>query len=332
MGRSIGVLRPHIPQVNRHVVPPSLRDLAALQGYVVSREQVLAYGLSKNSLASLVESGHWRRIARGAYLTTPTPPKWEALAWAGILLGGDNARLGPEASGHLHGLLPTGPEPVDILVPYGHAIRVDGPWKFVRERRTARSPRTVGSPPRLTVEAALLDLVAVRSESEVVGLVTKAVQLRRTRPDRIAALLAARSAHPHRALLTGLLSDVAEGVESPLELAYFRDVERAHGLPRGNRQRSRRGLPYLTDVGYDDFGLLVELDGRIGHEGEGRFRDMWRDNEFAVEQLATLRYGWFDVVDRPCAVNGQVVQALQQRGWLGTPRRCRRCANVNGIP
>jgi hypothetical protein len=318
--------------VNRKVVPPGLRDLAALQGYVLSREQVLGHGLSKNTLASLVESGHWRRVARGAYLTTPTVPNWEALAWAGILLGGDHARLGPEASGHLHGLLPVGPKPVDILVPYGRSIRVDGPWTFRRERPTARSPRTLGSPPRLTVEAALLDLTAARTESEVVGLVTKAVQLRRTNPKRISTLLAARSAHPHRTLLTNLLADVAEGVESPLELAYFREVERAHGLPRGNRQRSRRGLPYITDVGYDDYGLLVELDGRIGHDGEGRFRDMWRDNEFTIEQLSTLRYGWFDVVDRPCAVNGQVAQALQQRGWPGIPRRCRRCANLNDIP
>jgi hypothetical protein len=221
---------------------------------------------------------------------------------------------------------------VDILVPYGRSVRVDGPWKFRRKRPTARSARTVGSPPRLTVEAALLDLAAVRTESEVVGLVTKAVQLRRTNPQRITTLLAARSAHPHRTLLTNLLADVAEGVESPLELAYFRDVERAHGLPRGNRQRSRRGLPYLTDVGYDDYGLLVELDGRIGHDGEGRFRDMWRDNEFTMEELSTLRYGWFDVTGRPCDVNGQVAWLLHRRGWPGTPRRCRRCANVNGIP
>lgn len=298
----------------------------------MSREQVLGHGLSKNSLASLIESGHWRRLARGAYLTTPTAPSWDALAWAGILLGGEQARLGPEASGHLHGLLPVGPEPVDILVPYGRSIRVDGPWRFVRERPTARSPRTVGSPPRLPVESALLDMVAPRSEGEVVGLVTKAVQSRRTTARRISTLLAARSAHPHRVLLTKLLADVAQGVESPLELSYFREVERAHGLPRGRRQRSRRGLPYLTDVGYDDYGVLVELDGRIGHEGEGRFRDMWRDNEFMIEELLSLRYGWFDVVDHPCAVNGQVAGLLQRRGWPGIPAPCHRCANVNDVP
>ncbi len=305
--------------------------MAELQAYALSHEQALGYGLSQNVLAGLVRSGHWQRLARGIYLASPAAPSWDALAWSGILLGGDQARLGPEASGYLHGLLEVGPEPVVVLVPYGRVVRSPGPWRFVRERATARSPRRTGSPPRLTFDESLVDLVATRSEGEVVALVTKAVQLRRTRPDRVLRVLDARSGHPHRKLLTALLSDVGEGVESPLELSYLRDVERAHGLPTGRRQRSRRGLAYLSDVSYDDFALLVELDGRRGHEGTGRFRDMWRDNEFALLQLLTLRYGWFDVIDHPCAVARQVAVLLRQRGWTGVPRRCRRCARMNDL-
>jgi hypothetical protein len=88
------------------------------------------------------------------------------------------------------------------------------------------------------------------------------------------------------------------------------------------------GLPYATDVGYDAYGLLVELDGRLGHEGAGRFRDMERDNRFVLGGLTTLRYGWFDVVDHPCLVAAQVGQMLIARGWLGLPARCERCAGV----
>jgi hypothetical protein len=47
-------------------------------------------------------------------------------------------------------------------------------------------------------------------------------------------------------------------------MRFLHDVERPHGLPRGDRQQSRRGLPYASDVGYDDYQLLVELDGRKG--------------------------------------------------------------------
>ena len=41
-------------------------------------------------------------------------------------------------------------------------------------------------------------------------------------------------------------------------------------------------LPYRTDVDYEEYGLLVELDGRRGHDGAGRFRDMNRDNRHVL--------------------------------------------------
>jgi very-short-patch-repair endonuclease len=113
-----------------------------------------------------------------------------------------------------------------------------------------------------------------------------------------------------------------------LELRYLREVERPHGLPVGNRQRSRLGLPYCTDVGYDEYRLLVELDGRDGHEGVGRFRDMRRDNRFAAGGLTTFRYGFFALVDHPCAVAGQVWAILAERGRPEPFRHCPRCLNT----
>ena len=125
-----------------------------------------------------------------------------------------------------------------------------------------------------------------------------------------------------------MLEDVAEGAESALELLYLREVERPHGLPVGNRQRSRAGLPYCSDVGYDEYQLPVELDGRDGHQGTGRFRDMRRDNRFAARRHTTLRFGFFDVVNRPCAVAGLVWSVLVDRGCPEPFRHCSRCRNV----
>ena len=91
--------------------------------------------------------------------------------------------------------------------------------------------------------------------------------------------------------------------------------------------RSRDGRS-VRDVLYDEYGLVVELDGRLGHEGLGRFRDMWRDNQAALEALLTLRYGSIDVCGRPCAVAAQVGAALADRGWNGVLTRCSRCRLV----
>jgi hypothetical protein len=58
-----------------------------------------------------------------------------------------------------------------------------------------------------------------------------------------------RSRFKHRQLLAGILGDVAAGADSSLEMKFLHQVERPHGLPRGNRQNSRFGLPYVSHVG-----------------------------------------------------------------------------------
>ena len=158
---------------------------------------------------------------------------------------------------------------------------------------------------------------------------TTVVQRRMTTPDRLRSRLENRSRHVHRALLIGILADVAEGAESPLELRYLRTVERPHGLPRGDRQNSRAGLRYVRDVLYEEFGLLVELDGQDGHRDIGRFRDMNRDNIHALRDELTLRFGWFDVTARACSVAFQVFTVLSRRG---SDKPFRRCLNCRGVP
>jgi very-short-patch-repair endonuclease len=157
----------------------------------------------------------------------------------------------------------------------------------------------------------------------VVGWVTGAVQTGRIPAERVRRRLDSRSRMPHRALVGELLADVAEGVRSPLELRYLRDVELAHRLPTADRQVRRRGT--VCDVWYREYATLVELDGRRGHEGAGAFRDMYRDNAATTDGLATLRYGYRDVVGSPCAVAAQVAANLARRGWTGSRAACHRC-------
>lgn len=176
----------------------------------------------------------------------------------------------------------------------------------------------------------MLDLCDLATSSRAVGLVTDAVGSRRTTAHQLRLALQSRRRARHRQLLEELLADVAVGVESPLELRYLRDVERAHDLPRGDRQ-NRSGLPFRRDVVHLEVGVVVELDGRLGHEGEGRFRDMRRDNRTALVGEMTLRYGTADVAGRPCGVARQVESALRLRGWTGWLSPCRRCSVGQGV-
>jgi len=312
----------------RRRVPEALGRLAVLQEGVLTLEQARGHGLTPTVVNRLCRDEQWQRLARGLFSTGSGAPSWPALAWAGVLLGGDQARLAAEPSAWLWELTTEPPPVIGVLVPYPSSCTVRGPWAFHRELPGQRSPRTIGAPPRLTAADTVLDLAAAGSAGELVDVVTRAVARRLVTPQSLARALEGRARHPRRALLGTLLADVAEGVESPLELDYLRDVERAHGLPAGQRQRHRAGLRYRTDVGYEPWALLIELDGRLGHEGAGRLRDLRRDNDFALRSYMTLRYGWHDVVDRPCVVARQVGAVLSSRGWPGPLTSCRRCRSV----
>ncbi|MFF0342216.1 hypothetical protein [Kribbella sp. NPDC004875] len=128
---------------------------------------------------------------------------------------------------------------------------------------------------------------------------------------------------PRRGLLAEVLRDAAEGTESFLELVYLRRVERAHGLPIARRQvrvAGERGVVY-RDTEYD-YNLIVELDGRAGHEdARSRWRDMTRDNAALLADKATLRFG-YQIVSDPCAAAIQVATVLRSRGWPASPTPC----------
>ena len=68
--------------------------------------------------------------------------------------------------------------------------------------------------------------------------------------------------------------------------------------------------------------MVVELDGRVAHPGEARWRDIHRDNASAAAGMITLRYNWADITSDPCRVAGEIAVVLRRRGWTGRIRAC----------
>jgi hypothetical protein len=129
-----------------------------------------------------------------------------------------------------------------------------------------------------------------------------------------------------------MLEDVRAGCHSMLEVAYLRDVERPHGLPRGSRQfvRRRQGGRWYDDVHYGLYQTIVELDGAMAHPAEIRDRDMVRDNAGVEAGLCTLRYGPPDVFGRPCRMAYQIGAVLGRNGWRGALRPCGPSCMITG--
>lgn len=111
-----------------------------------------------------------------------------------------------------------------------------------------------------------------------------------------------------------------------LEHGYLTKVERAHGLPAGRRQSPRTGSTgnQFRDVEYEAYGLVVELDGALGHDS---WRDEARDTDRELDDLArlgsvTARLRFHQVFDTPCQTARRVGRILTRNGWPGNLRPC----------
>ena len=132
--------------------------------------------------------------------------------------------------------------------------------------------------------------------------------------------LARRARHRHRHILLVALGVVAEGAESLMEVSYVRRVEEPHGLPRAAMQV--RDGTVRRDFEYAQWLVVVEVDGRLGHEGEHVASDRTRDRRAAGTGRVTLRAGWVDVEGAPCELAVDVHAALRARGYQGQIRVC----------
>jgi len=124
--------------------------------------------------------------------------------------------------------------------------------------------------------------------------------------------------------LNDVLAAAGNGIHSVLEYRYLRDVERAHALPRSRHQVRVviDGKVVYRDIYYDEYQAAVELDGRLAHPDEERWRDSQRDNQASARGVETRRYSWRDVYAHPCETALLQAHILRQRGWRGIPKPC----------
>jgi len=314
-------------------IPDSLRDLARLQAGVVTSRQALGAGMTKAALVWRLRSGRWQQLHHGVYLLSSTPPVRDATLWAAVLRSGPDAMLSFQTAAELARLIDRPSDLVHVTLPASRRLRpVPGLVVHV-SRRADRVRHPSLLPPQTRIEDTVLDLVGVAASfDEACGWVTRACGRRLTTPDKLLAALAARGRQRWRELLGPLLSD-GDGLHSVLEFRYYRDVERAHRLPRATRQE-RVACGQRTeyrDASYRQYGVVVELDGRLAHRDDTRWRDIRRDNAAAAGGSLTLRYGWSDVTAHPCRTAGELARILIRRGWAGPPKLCSADCTVAAI-
>jgi hypothetical protein len=310
--------------------PVTWPDLLGFQARVVSRRQAEQYGISKATLHRRIRSGAWQRMDRATYATFSGVPPREARLWSALLRAGQGAVLSHETAAELHGLIDKPSGKIHVTVP---ANRDPAKRRGIRGVIIHRSRNVVSErlppwePPRTPAAETVLDLVsAARDFDEAYNWLVLADGRRLASAAAIRSAMAARKRMRWRAWLDDALTDVKAGVMSPLERRYVQDVERAHGLPGGRRQARRElggGVRFLDNY-YDDFRLCVELDGRLSHPPEQKWRDADRDSDNLLrDDIVTVRLGMPHVTSRRCEQAAKLAALFIRRGWnAGSLRAC----------
>lgn len=289
-----------------------------------SRAQANAFGVSDRSLTAHCGASRIQRVYRGAYVDFTGPVPWQTRVVAAWLAYGPDAALAGETALRQYGVDGNWDDVIRLEVPHERRLRPEAGVLLSRSRDFTRRVVAAREPPIVRMEVAVLTVAARRPRLDsALALVLDCCRQRRTTPYRLLMELDAMPRLPRRKLLREVLRDASSGVESFLELTYLRKVERAHGLPPARRQvrvAGRSGTIYRdNDYEYD---LVVELDGRVGHEDVGsQWRDMGRDNAALLDGKVTLRFGYQLVADR-CSAAAQVAAVLRSHGWSGHPTPC----------
>jgi very-short-patch-repair endonuclease len=182
--------------------------------------------------------------------------------------------------------------------------------------------RRVGGLPITSVERSVVDTWArpcgVPRPALRAAAIT-AVRERLCRPADLAFEVAARPALPGRLELDRLVTLLADGCRSELEIWGCLEVLRAPGMPAFVQQRrvTVGGRTFFLDAAYDDVLLAVEMDGAAWHGSRAqRERDIARDALLATVGWQTLRFGFARLTNSPDACRRDILAAHAVRRRL----------------
>jgi very-short-patch-repair endonuclease len=275
-----------------------------------------------------VWSGRWQKPARGIFVAHSGELTERQVMRVATLWGGARSVIGGLSAAWLGGFTgfgdrkPIGERPVFLLVPHGWNRRavVDGVRIVPRFSRTlsAVDVHPAGEPKRTRIGRSLIDAAQwMATDRGAMAVLAAGVQQRLVRVTDLSAVLA-RSPRLHRGrLITGTLDDIAGGAQALSELDFTRKVVRRHRLPEPDRQMGRRdkqGRQRWIDVAWDEWKVLVEIDGAQHMDALEYWNDMDRGNEFTIEGYRLLRFPAWVVRLHPDLVARKIRDALRKAG------------------
>lgn len=295
--------------------PGELWALVRRQHGVVTRAQLLANGLSGDTIQRRVSAGRLHPLWRGVYAVGRPEVDRRGRWMAAVLCAGPAALLSHSSAASLWGML-AWDGCIDVVVPYGVARQRPGIRVHRRLGLDVADRREVDGIPVTDPVATLVD-VASRKPSDVMQrAIREADRLDLVDPIALRTSLDDIPRRPGLAAIRSLLeSETFSMTDSELERRFL-ELVRAARLPIPRTQVEVNG--YRVDFYWSELGLIVETDGLRYHRTAGQQKkDRERDQAHTAAGLTTLRFTASQVRFEPArtrATLATVVSRLESTG------------------
>lgn len=301
------------------VLPPPLTSLLHRQCGVVSLQEALGY-LPEKTIRRRLNAGYWQLADRAVLVTHSGPLSRDQLLWVALKRAGPGAVLGGVTAAGLAGLRGF-PASIHVIIPASR--RVTGSLTFTLHRSrqlTEQDVQPLRLPLRTRLPRALVDAAGWAATADDARAVLAAgVQQRLVTQAQLREVVNRLSKQRRRRLILETLDDIGDGAHSVLELLFAGLCRRAK-LPTPTRQAPRvdgSGRKRWLDVAWEEYGVVVEIDGAWHMEASTWWADLSRQNKVVAGGEVVLRYPAYLLRSSPEKVAAEIAGVLRARGWQG---------------
>lgn len=310
---------------------PRLETLITDRDGVLATAEALSF-LTRDELRWRVTSGRWQSPCRGVVVTHSGPLTQTQMLRVVLLRWGPRAALAGLTAAWLDGFtgfgdkVPFADRPVYLLTPPGSKSRPAplGLNVVVHRSRllTDGDVHPLREPRRTRIARSLVDAAAwMKTDRGAMAILAAGVQQGLVRVGDLRPVLGRPGVVRYRrGLLLEVLGDIEGGAHALSELDFTRNVIRRYRLPEPSIQagkRDRRNRQRWIDVAFDEWKLLVEIDGAQHIEPLDQWDDMERDNDFRAGGYRTLRFPAWLVRRNPEYVARRILEELRRAGYRG---------------
>lgn len=259
------------------------------QHAVVSRQQLLNLGYSRQGIEHRLNSGRLHQIRRGVY-SVGRPSLTGYGRWmAAVLACGDGAVLSHSSAAALWRIGFERRSEIELSLPSRSHRRVPGLRIHRRPSLSASDTTTRHNIPVTTPTQTLIDLALRLDRRQIERAINEADKYDRVHPPQLRKALEARTGEPGVARLRHILDRRTFRLTKEELERRFLPLARKAGLPVPLTGQWVNG--FEVDFYWPDLGLVVETDGLRYHRTPAeQARDRLRDQAHTAAGLTQLRF------------------------------------------